>query len=181
MEKLIKSKITSRWSVLSDKKSNRDRKVTPSPAPTYPVTAVPVTTRVRVPAIIPIPESAVEATVHATPGDFPQSRIPHQTITSEELRDFRELLRQKYSLDFLIWRERDVPEWDRDLVEENMVKADAAMQKIRRTVEAWDDPDFFASAEDYNKMQVIKKRIEESSPRDWTECPPWQDVSRTSY
>jgi hypothetical protein len=134
--------------------------------------------------IIPIPTNAGQASagsMRENPGGFPQSRSQNQTITSEELREFRELLRQKYSLDFLIWRERDVPEWDRDLVEEHMVKADAAMEKILRTVETWDDRTFFETVDDYEKMQRIKERITGSSPRNWAENPPWQNMAHPSY
>jgi hypothetical protein len=88
-------------------------------------------------------------------------------------------MRQRYSLDLEIWRNRDVDPWDRDLVQVKMEKADALMETIFKTVAAWDDPRCFAHPEDYETMQVIRQRILKSQPRNWAQNPPWSELAGT--
>jgi hypothetical protein len=130
--------------------------------------------------VVPVPVPAREPVVNRAHSPLQSKRQsfkpkpkPKKTITPEELRQFRELMRQKYSLDLQIWRDKDVKSWDRPDVVANMNKADATMRMIQNTLDTWDDPDYFAQKEDYEKMQLIRQRIAKSKTRNWAKRPPW--------
>ncbi|KIW07009.1 uncharacterized protein PV09_01904 [Verruconis gallopava] len=111
------------------------------------------------------------------PGDLPLERSPGQKITPEELRELRELIRQRYELDLQIWSERFLRPRDRDITEEKIRKADALLNKIRRTVITWDSPEYFES-QDYKVFQEVARRIHLSGKRDWIKDPPWMHERR---
>jgi hypothetical protein len=113
------------------------------------------------------------------PGDLPLARAPGEKITPEELRDLREMIRQRYQLDVQIWSERFLRERDRDITEAKIKKADALMNKIRRTVITWNDPQYFKHGTgDYEAFQEVARRIYSEGKRDWVAEPPWMDTRR---
>ncbi|KAH0538335.1 hypothetical protein FGG08_005070 [Glutinoglossum americanum] len=109
------------------------------------------------------------------PGDVPRPLAPGREVTPEEIRDLGELIRKRYELDVEIWGLRHVKPRDRRIVEDKMRRSDATLQKIYRTIYAWDSPDAFKSPKDWVKLQEIRMRIEEDGKRDWANNPPWAD------
>jgi hypothetical protein len=88
------------------------------------------------------------------------------------------MIRQRYQLDVQIWGERFLRERDRDVTEVKIRKADALMNKIRRTVIAWNDPQYFSPyTGDYEAFQEIARRIHSPGKRDWVNEPPWMATS----
>jgi hypothetical protein len=131
--------------------------------------------------LAPAPPGPSKSLAPSTRSNIAQSGKPKQTITSEELRDFRELMRQRYSLDIQIWSDREAASWDHELVQDKMDKADATMRTILSKIEAWDNLEYFAKPEDFEKMQTIKQRITKNRPWIWAENPPWEDKPKLSF
>jgi hypothetical protein len=115
----------------------------------------------------PVQESAVQPEI----SDNQVVREP--TIQPEEIRNLGELIRKRYELDIEIWGLRGVGRRDRPIVEDKMRKSDAILSKIQRTIVAWDSPNVFESAADWDKMKEIKRRIEADGKRNWADQPPW--------
>ncbi|KAI9773909.1 MAG: hypothetical protein M1840_006135 [Geoglossum simile] len=107
------------------------------------------------------------------PGDLPQALAPGRKVKPKEIRDLRDLIRKRYELDVEIWDLRFVRPCDRHIVEDKMRRSDAALQKIRRIIRAWDSRDAFESLDDWEKLQEIKLRIESGGKRIWADGPPW--------
>jgi len=126
------------------------------------------------------PNSATNGTVpplpQIPPGDIPKARSPNQRVTSEELRDLRELIRHRYALDVEIWNLRDAQRHDRNIIHDKIRKSKAALAKIIRVVESLDDRSYFSSDAEHAKLQQIKSRVMEEGKRDWEMHPPWQDA-----
>lgn len=115
--------------------------------------------------------------VRAVPeADIPKVRVQGEKVQSKEIRDLCELVRKRYALDVDIWSLRDARNRDREEVQALMVKADAALARIRRTLDSWDRSDLFDSERDWLKMQDIKRRINVPGKRDWLKNPPWADL-----
>ncbi|QDS73017.1 hypothetical protein FKW77_009130 [Venturia effusa] len=110
--------------------------------------------------------------------DNPRDRGIDEKIESKEIRDLCELVRKRYALDIEIWSLRDARNRDRGEVKALMVKVDAALARIRRTLDSWDRPDLFDSDSDWVKMQDIKKRIDVAGKREWQKHPPWVDLDQ---
>lgn len=110
------------------------------------------------------------------PGDVPRARKQGQRVSPGELRDLRELIRQRYALDVEIWNLRHVQAYNRDVVVGKMWKADAVLAKIHRTVDSLDDRENFPSDGDYQKFEAIKLKLWEDGKRNWGLNPPWQDA-----
>ncbi|KAI9776336.1 MAG: hypothetical protein M1839_000416 [Geoglossum umbratile] len=115
-------------------------------------------------------------TLPVAPGDVPTPLAPGRKVQPEEIRDLGELIRKRYKLDVEIWTLRHVRPRDRSIVEDKMKRSDAILQKIRRTIYAWDSPAAFSSQRDYERWQDIKVRIEAAGKRDWAAHPPWEDI-----
>lgn len=49
----------------------------------------------------------------------------------------------------------------------------AALAKIRRILESWDREDLFDSGADWEKVRVIRSRVEGEGKRNWVRDPPW--------
>jgi len=112
------------------------------------------------------------------PGNLPLYRAPGQRVTPEELRELREQIRQRYQLDVQVWGMRYLRERDRDIVQEKIKRADALLDKIRRTVISWDKQEFWdPHTRDYEKFREIKRRVCSPGKRDWTNHPPWEEQS----
>lgn len=100
-----------------------------------------------------------------------------QEASPETLSHLRELIRLKYQLDVEIWGLRGARKPDRWLVEEKMQKADAALAEIMSTVRAWEhqaDGGPWDAAE-WERVQEIQRRLENSRIRVWADSPLWSD------
>jgi hypothetical protein len=97
-------------------------------------------------------------------------------VTSEMIRELRELIRYRYALDCKIWDiGRRVKWFQQDTVLIDMHRADAALVTIRATLEDWDRREYFATVEEYNKFKEISKRILNANTRTWATHPPWAE------
>jgi hypothetical protein len=110
---------------------------------------------------------------HSTLNDVSTLRTTNQKVTAEELRELRELIRHRYTLDVYIWGKRNVKPFSRPEVEEKMRQADAALDGIQRRVKAWDRKELFASDTEYRKFAEIKRRVMEPDKIRWLHTPPW--------
>ncbi|KAF2630094.1 hypothetical protein BU25DRAFT_265504 [Macroventuria anomochaeta] len=99
-----------------------------------------------------------------------------QKITAQQIRELRELIRYRYSLDIEIWRQRGVKEYKRDKLKENMIKSDAALGVIRNTLLEWDRREFFATDKEHQKFIEIKNRLLQGVKANWAQYPPWEFV-----
>ncbi|KAL1595570.1 hypothetical protein SLS59_008208 [Nothophoma quercina] len=99
---------------------------------------------------------------------------PAQLITPEMLRELRETIRLRYALDIEIWRQRDAKPFARDRLKENMKRSEAALERIRKTLTAWDREEYFKTPQEHAKFQEIKRRLMEGEKANWTQKPPWE-------
>lgn len=112
------------------------------------------------------------------PKERPQ--IPVQQITAEQIRDLRELIRHRYSLDIEIWRQSKVKSFKRRRLEENMRRSDATLEHIRRILVDWDRREYFASDVEHLKFIDIKTRLLKGVKANWAQNPPWEFVHHGS-
>jgi hypothetical protein len=108
-------------------------------------------------------------------GDAPQPREKHQKVTPRELRELRELIIDRYSLDIELHTLRDAKSFQKDKVEEKMRSADAKLMKIRKTVAELDSRQYWETEEGFEKWKEVKKRVMEPGKREWRKNPPWND------
>ena len=101
---------------------------------------------------------------------------PVQRITAQQIRELRELIRYRYSLDIEIWRQRGVKQFKRDKLTENMRRSDAALEVIRRTLLEWDRRELFESDAEHQKFIEIKNRLLRGVKASWVQNPPWEFV-----
>jgi hypothetical protein len=120
--------------------------------------------------------SSLSSTSEVKPGDLPMQRARNQKITPQELRELRELIQYRYSLDIELWGYKKARPFMRDKIQEKMRSADAALMKIERTVVEWDKREYFETDAEYEKLRDIKMRILEKGKRRWMEEPPWKDA-----
>ena len=109
------------------------------------------------------------------PGDRPPPRTRGEKVRNEELRNLRELLRQRYTLDLEIWGLRKVGTYNRPIVEDKMKKADALLVRIRALVLSMDHRDHFRTDAEYSKFTDVKMRVLASGKREWMRNPPWDE------
>lgn len=137
----------------------------------------------------PLPPIQANVMLHVTPPDPRQTQKIHKSagvqqvayVTAEDIRDLRDLMRYRYALDGEIWEVGKIAKsYQRDTVIVKMKQADAAMAKIRTTLDGWDRPEFFETVGTYDRFREIKNRILEANPRNWETNPPWAkpDTSR---
>jgi hypothetical protein len=127
-----------------------------------------------IPAVLIKPQS--DGTLLAVPhADIPKVRVKGEKVQSKEIRDLCELIRKRYALDVDIWSLKDARDRDRDEVWALIYKSDAALAKIKRTLDSWDRVDVFDSERDWHKMQDIKRRINLEGKRNWVKHPPWEE------
>lgn len=120
----------------------------------------------------------VSPTKQIVPGDLPLYRARGQRVTPDELRELREQIRQRYELDVELWGMRYYRERDRDVVEKAIRRADALLDKIRRTAVSYDKPEFWdLYTQDYERFREIKGRICSPGKRHWATHPPWEEQS----
>jgi hypothetical protein len=108
-------------------------------------------------------------------GDVVVARGTSQLVKKEELRELGDLIRERYRLDMLLYNLRDKTSYEDDVIDENIIKASAALAKIRRLVDSFDRPDLFKDRKDHEKLKEIRRRIYEGGKRDWKKQPPSMD------
>lgn len=92
----------------------------------------------------------------------------------ETLRVLRELIRNRYELDVGIWGLRSARRPDRWIVLDMMDKSDAIMQEIHAMIGAWgDNRDKAWSDEEWEKVESIRKRLQNGGYQTWADNPPW--------
>jgi hypothetical protein len=110
------------------------------------------------------------------PGDQPSTFRPGHKISPVEVRELNDLIRKRYALDVEIWSVRDARVRDRPLVEDKMRRSDLALLKIKATVRAWDTPEVWNSRADWDRLRMIRDRLEmNGGQRVWSDNPPWDD------
>jgi hypothetical protein len=55
-----------------------------------------------------------------------------------------------------------------------MWRSDAALAGIMSTLEAWDNPDVWESAYEWQQLKEIRRRLEIANKRLWAQQPPWE-------
>lgn len=98
-----------------------------------------------------------------------------QTISTDTLRQLRDLIRTRYELDVEIWSLRKVRKPDRPIVEEKMERADAVLSEIFAIVRAWNSTEKSWTKSEWEKAKDIQKRILADGKRQWSSNPPWED------
>jgi hypothetical protein len=104
----------------------------------------------------------------------PEAPSKPARITEIEVRELNELIRLRYTLDMRIWSYRNVHLEDRPLVVNVMWRSDAALAGIMSTLEAWDNPDVWESAYEWQQLKEIRRRLEIANKRLWAQQPPWE-------
>lgn len=121
----------------------------------------------------PAPSTEMNSSQNLQPGDQPAD-IPHgEKVSSLDIRELNDLIRKRYALDIEIWADRDCMPCDRDLVKANMIRSDAVLEKIKTTVQLWNNCLLWESMSDWEKLQKIKERLDENKMRRWKDNPPW--------
>jgi hypothetical protein len=102
-----------------------------------------------------------------------------QIVSPDTLRNLRELIQEKYTLDVEIWSLRNVRMSDRWIVEEKMKKADTILSKIFATVDGWKTTQGSWTDAEWKRAKEIQNCImsEAEGKRWWAGNPPWEDVS----
>jgi hypothetical protein len=130
-------------------------------------------------SVVPVrPASGIEKLLRPKPDmsdELPRQRPKGQKVKPQELRQLRELLRQRYDLDLEIWNRRKVGVYNRPIVEESMRKADALLLRIRALVVTMDRREYFNSDAEYMRFKEVKARIGENGKRSWIQNPPWDE------
>jgi hypothetical protein len=102
--------------------------------------------------------------------DQPQSyteKVPRQpggAVTSQDLRECRELMRSKYALDVLIYNSRHARAHNRDIIDDKKRQSAGALVDIQRMVKGWVEAEAQWSSEEWKMVQDIHKRIKDLVP-----------------
>jgi len=107
------------------------------------------------------------------PADLAKYRLPGQKVKKEEIRELCELVRKRYALDVRLWHFKNARECDRPVIQADIIKADAALAKIRRILGSWDKRELFVTEAEWEVFQEIKGRMELLNKRNWANDPPW--------
>lgn len=109
--------------------------------------------------------------------DDPGTQVPmrsrEQKVTSDELRAFRELLRERYSLDIQIWELRTVHFYNQQKVIDIMKKADALLLRIKATAISMNHRSFFDKDDDWDKFRLIYEKVMAPGKRVWLQKLPF--------
>ncbi|KAK5163261.1 uncharacterized protein LTR77_010847 [Saxophila tyrrhenica] len=96
-----------------------------------------------------------------------------QCASKETVRILRELIRNKYRLDILIWQNRRVQRADRELIFRDCHEADRMRRHILSIVKSWEE-DMFDREEDWSMAKKIKNSLgREDEHAVWADIPPW--------
>jgi hypothetical protein len=87
-------------------------------------------------------------------------RKPGGTVTSQDLRECRELIRSKYALDVFIHNARHARAQNMDIVDATRRQSAGALVDIQRTVKGWVEADAGWSPEEREMVQMIYDRIQ---------------------
>ncbi|KAH7073279.1 hypothetical protein FB567DRAFT_537431 [Paraphoma chrysanthemicola] len=108
-----------------------------------------------------------------------EKRLRIKQASSETLRDLRELIRDRYELDVKIWGLRGARKPDHPIVQKKMVKSDAVMEEILHMVSLWgDNSDNNWNPVEWEKVNIIRTKLEDGGHRVWANDPPWADNER---
>jgi hypothetical protein len=121
------------------------------------------------------------------PADTVGKRDKGRKVSNVEIRDLRELARERYALDVRIWGLRDVLPAMRPAVYKDMVKADALMDRIVSLIKSMgeyhfkffskltmtDKREYFENERQWAAFSQIKQRILADGKRKWTQHAPW--------
>jgi hypothetical protein len=102
-----------------------------------------------------------------------QAKTKAKIVSSEKLRELRDLMRTRYELDVEIWTLRGVRGPDRPVVMEKMERADAVLTTIMETIESWEDTRDSWTADEWEKIGQVYDRLKAPGKRWWREEPPW--------
>jgi hypothetical protein len=112
-------------------------------------------------------------------GDNPPQHQSGKPISALEVRELRDLILLRYSLDVKIWSDRGVGDFEYPEVEMQMRQADAALKKIREVLEIWHDKKVpWNNPDDKNKLDNILEKINLPGKQHWEGHPPWEDSER---
>jgi hypothetical protein len=104
----------------------------------------------------------------------PKPPVQRVYVTNDMVRELRELIRYRYTLDCRIWSiGQKVKFYQRDTVIIDMERADAALAKIKSMLAGWDREEFFATEKEFEKFREIKDRVFSADTRTWATNPPW--------
>jgi len=105
-----------------------------------------------------------------------QSPRSNKKVTPKDVRDFRNLIVQRYTLDVEIWALRMVRTPDRPIVEGMMGESDAVLAQIMTVTESWAGNGTW-KLEEYALVQQIRAKLQEweKISRKWATDPPWGD------
>jgi len=88
------------------------------------------------------------------------ARKPGGAVTSQDLRECRELIRSKYALDTSIYNHRDVHRANRHIVDDMARRSAGALDDIHRTVIGWTRAHDQWSPDEWAKVVEIHARIQ---------------------
>lgn len=120
-------------------------------------------------------KAAEEAALKAAQKEYQreQRRIEQLRRTNPEaLREVRDLIKERFSLDTEIWRLREVKKCDRRIVEAKMQRADEVLKVIMERVETWTQASF-ENQETWVLARHIKNKLAQANQKTWANSPPW--------
>lgn len=91
-------------------------------------------------------------------------RKPGGTVTSQDLRECRELIRSKYALDVWVYNARDVRAHNRDIMDDKKRQSAGALVDIQKTVKGWVEAKAQWSPEEWEMVLMIYQRIQALVP-----------------
>jgi hypothetical protein len=87
-------------------------------------------------------------------------RRPGGAVTSQDLRECRELIRSKYALDAWVYNARDIRAHNRDIMDDKKRQSAGALVDIQRTVKGWVEARAQWSPEEWEMVLRIYQRIQ---------------------
>lgn len=87
-------------------------------------------------------------------------RRPGGTVTSQDLRECRELIRSKYALDVWVYNARDARAHNRDIMDDKKRQSAGALVDIQRTVKGWVEAKDQWLPEEWEMVLMIYQRIQ---------------------
>lgn len=87
-------------------------------------------------------------------------REPGRAITSQDLRECRELIREKYALDVEKYNLRDVNDLNRHILDDKIRRSAGALVDITRIVKGWVEAKEQWSEAEWRQVEEINRRIQ---------------------
>jgi hypothetical protein len=88
------------------------------------------------------------------------AREPGRTITPQDLRECRELIREKYELDVEKYNLRDVHDLNRPILDDKIKRSAGALVDIKRIVKGWVEAKEQWSETEWRQVEEINRRIQ---------------------